>query len=980
MSSDDEVETQRLDRRSAGSLVVLASGVVALLVVAVTASAATQSQSTANTFGPRLSGPMAFDTSKAPHVAEAKLTTSGVVAAYAKLPLAFVRGRGPLVGFVGMSAAGPGYRFTFGRHQAMLTLARPDRGLALALRFLSSSASVPVGAVRLPGKVSYVRGSDPRRWRTGLTTYGEVVYRNLWPGVDLTFRGTAGTLKYSFLVRPGADASAIRLAYRGARALSVDEKGNLHVRTAIASLLDGRPVSYQIVAGKQTPVASRFAVRGGTSFGFMLGHYDTRRPLVIDPGLTYSTFLGGAGVDSGTGVAVDASGNAYVSGWTGSTGFPTTAGVFDTGANGGLDAFITKLNPAGSALVYSTYIGGSQDDQALGIAVDGAGAAFATGFTSSADFPTKAALPPPSVASDTDLNGSQDAFVLKLTPSGGLDYSTYLGGDSNDQGLAIAVDARERAYVTGFTDSVTNFPFTPAALDKTANGGFDAFLTNFDQWGTGSGYSSYLGGSGEDRGQGLALDGSGNVYLTGVTLSADFPATAGAFDTSFNGGAGDAFVTKFAFVDSGNDGDVYTTAYSTFLGGDAEDRGSGVALGAAGAVYVTGRTAGTFPTTAGAFDTSFNGSFDAFATKLDPTGSSLAYSTYLGGSGDDQGLAIAPDSGGRSTVVGRTGSTNFPTTTGAFDTTANGGDDAYVTKLAASGTSLTYSTYLGGSSTDRGQAVAVDVSGTYVAGFANSGDFPTTPGAFDTTQNSDSDAFVTKLDLVGDPFALALTPTPATNEVDATHCVTATVTDFGGQPVPGVTVRFSVSQAVATQATPSSGSSTTDANGQAQFCYTARLPGQNVIHAFADTNGNTTQDTGEPSADGNKTWTLPPSTACDVSLDGSIVTAGGDKATFGGSAKLKGTSVQGNQQYDDKGPAQPRKVKSIEQTAINCSADRRSARIFGTARIDGSGTFVFRIDVTDAGEPGTSDSYGIRLSDGYFSGQPPLSGGNIQIR
>ena len=370
----------------------------------------------------------------------APATKQQALAAYGKLPLSFTANAGQADARVRYAAQGAGFSVFLTRREAMLSLQRPGkqrrgRGVALALRFLGSNRNVAIRGERPgPARVNYLLGNDPAKWHTGLRTYERVVYRNLWPGVDMVFAGQNGELKYEFLVRPGARVRDIRLAYRGAKRLSLDRQGNLRIGTSLGDLTDTRPLSYQLVAGKRVPVRSSFALdRRGAGYGFALGRgYDRRYPLVIDPRLAYSTYLGGIYEDHGNSIAVDGAGNAYVTGYC-SEYFPTTAGAFDTTYNGGFsDAFVTKLDPSGAALVYSTYLGGSGDngsgeDYGYGIALDGAGSAYLTGTTTSADFPTTAG------AFDTTYNGNTDAFVTKLDASGAaLGYSTYLGAGGDD--------------------------------------------------------------------------------------------------------------------------------------------------------------------------------------------------------------------------------------------------------------------------------------------------------------------------------------------------------------------------------------------------------------------------------------------------------------------------------------------------------------------------------------------------------------------
>jgi hypothetical protein len=686
---------------------------------------------------------IAIAVATSPHAPTSVTTsTSEARAAYGKLPLSFVPNRGQTDARVRYSAQAPGLGFFLTRDKAVLSLTKGKRGTALELRFVGANPHPRiVPGRRGSGEVNYLTGSQRK---TGLPTYGEVTYRDLWPGIDMIFRGQGGKLKYEFHVAPGADPSRIRLSYAGTDGLSLARTGDLLIATALGSLRDSRPRTYQRADGHLTRVESSYALSGsGSSYGFTLGSYDPNRPLVIDPGLAYSTYLGGTGSDSGYGIAVDSSGNAYVSGSTGAADFPTTAGAFDTSQNVPDDIFVAKLNPTGTALSYSTYLGGSSYDYGYSIAVDASGSAYLSGSTNSADFPTTAG------AFDSTANGGRDAFVTKLNPTGSaLSYSTYLGGRGDEAG-GIVVDASGSAYISGFTYS-TDFPTTGGASDTTANGDADGFVTKLNPTGSALSYSTYLGGSSFDSAA-IAIDGSGSAYVTGSTYSTDFPTTPGAFDTTANGDD-DAYVAKLNATAS-------ALTYSTYVGGAGYDSGGGIALDAGGSAYLTGSTeSADFPTTAGAFDTTKNGFFaaDPFVTKVNPTGTALSYSTYLGGRGRDGGSEIAVDASGSAYVNGQTISNEFPTTAGAFDTTnPTGNFNTFVTKLNPAGSALSYSTYLGGSANETQGGMAVDASGdVYVTGSTGaadngSNDFPTTAGAFDTTFNTNqagaSDAFVAKL-------------------------------------------------------------------------------------------------------------------------------------------------------------------------------------------------------------------------------------------
>ncbi len=681
--------------------------------------------------------------------------------AYVTLPLSFVPNAGQMDARVRYSAQTGSKSFYFTQDEAVISFINQTRaktqtklqGLVLRLGFIGANPRAAIaGQAPQSGTVNYIIGNDPAHWHTRLATYAEIIYRDLWPGIDLLFRSENGQLQYEFLLRPGARVRDIRLAYRGAKSLSVDSDGNLIIHTPVGNITDTRPVTYQMVKGKRIAVASRFAPKPTSklSYGFSVGSYDHSRELILDPGLVYSTFLGGTADDAGNGIAVDSAGQAYVTGNTYSANFPTTAGAFDQTYNGssgwpygGGDVFITKLNSSGSALVYSTYLGGSLDEPVFGasIAIDGEGYAYVTGTTDSPDFPTTVG------AFQRNLKGIEDAFVTKLDKSGSkLVYSTYLGGsdqDDTDFYSSIAVDSAGNAYVTGFTDSV-DFPTTSGAFQQSFQGPFyDGFVTKLNRWGSGLVYSTYLGGSADDGGLGIALDCDGRAIVTGYTSSPDFPLRNAA--QTVIGGGYDAFVTKLN--SSGT-----ALVYSTFLGGSLDDAAGSVATDGAGRAYVTGTTLSpNFPVSAHAFQATPGGGYDAFVTKLSESGSSFVYSTYLGGTFDEQGNSIAVDSAGQAHVTGYTTSANFPLTPDAFQPTPGGSYDAFVTKFNSSGSALVYSTYLGGTVDEFGNGIALGRSSkVYVAGSTNSVNFPTTSGAFETTYNGGvytGDAFVTKLDV-----------------------------------------------------------------------------------------------------------------------------------------------------------------------------------------------------------------------------------------
>ena len=635
------------------------------------------------------------------------------------------------------------------------------------------------GLDQLPGTSNYFIGNDPSQWHTNIANYGQVEYQGVYPGVNLVYYGNQQQLEYDFVVAPGADPGSIRLSFQGADSISLDDQGNLVLATGSGDVLEHAPVVYQEVGGARQAVAGQFVLLGQDEVGFQIGTYDAGLPLTIDPVLSYSTYLGGSGGDQANAIAVDGSGNAYVTGNTSSTDFPTTAGAFQTSLGGNGNAFVTKLNATGTALIYSTYLGGGDGS---GIAVDGSGNAYVTGHTSSTNFPRRPAAFQTSFAGGT--YDAQNAFVTKLNATGtALIYSTYLGGSGSgvngDDGTGIAVDGSGNAYVTGFSES-TNFPTTAGAFQTSYGGGYDAFVTKLNATGTALIYSTYLGGSTTDVGQGIAVDGSGNAYVTGTTSSTNFPTTAGAYQTSY-GGNSNAFVTKLNATGT-------ALIYSTYLGGNGNDYAQAIAVDGSGNAYVTGVTSSTnFPTTAGAFQTSYGGNYNAFVTKLNATGTALIYSTYLGGNNNDTAAVIAVDGSGNAYLTGVTGSTNFPTTTGAFQTSGNG---AFVTKLNATGTALIYSTYLGGNNNDLGFGIALDVSGNaYVVGITSSTNFPTTTGAYQTSYGGGNDnAFVAKFSFAPAATQLVISNLSSTS-ITAGGTVTFTVTaeDSNNNPVTGYT-------------------------------------------------------------------------------------------------------------------------------------------------------------------------------------------------
>jgi len=685
-------------------------------------------------------------------------TQARVRAAYGELPMRFERNQGQFDERVRFAARGTGYGLWLTGDEALLSLRSGERQAAvIRMKLVKANGKAQArGEDELPGHSNYFVGNDPEKWRSQMSNYAKVVYSEVYRGVDLVYYGKGGELEYDFKVAAGANPGAIGWRIEGAQQVRIDAAGEMVISTAAGEVRQRRGVAYQEVGGERRAVAARYELRGRNEVRIALGPYDRRQPLVIDPVLSYSTFLGGNQDDFGRGIAVDAAGNAYVVGVTSSANFPVVAGGFQTTLSGFENVFVTKLNAAGSALIYSTYIGGSRGEEGAAIAVDAVGNAYLTGDTSSTDFPVTAG------AFQSPLTGQPMVFVTKLNASGSaLLYSARMGG-GDDRGNAITIDGAGNAYVAGVSYE-GNFPVTPNAFQTTFRGGRDnvsewgdAFMAKLNASGAQLVYATYLGGDDGESANSIAIDSSGNAYVTGSTGSTNFPTTPGALQTSFqsvNCPPGHLFACEDGFVTKLNPTGT-ALVYSTYLGGNGPDVGYGIAINANGEAFVTGNTVSSNFPTANALQPTFKGYRDLFVSRLNASGSALIYSTYLGGSGDDQAGAIAIDAANVAYITGTTASTDFPTVN-PIQATLGGGYDAFVAKLNASGSALGYSTYLGGDNYENllGGAIAVDGLGNaYITGHTRSANFPTTPGAFQTAfggggspGSPPADAFVAKI-------------------------------------------------------------------------------------------------------------------------------------------------------------------------------------------------------------------------------------------
>ncbi len=619
--------------------------------------------------------------------------------------------------------------------------ATPRRAVNLKLSFAGANTTPRLEATgKLSTKVSFFLGSDPAAWRRGVPVWSSVRYENLYPGVDLELTGEGGRLVQKLVARGAAGAASlaqVRWQVEGADSVSLDaERGCLVAQTALGE------VTLPLLQVEGATPTGRPSLEGNSVIAPFAQPRQGAAVQAEAGDLEYATFLGGLGADLGTGIAVDGAGQAYVIGHTDSTDEPAQAGVVEATYTEG-DIFVVKLSAAGDQILYALVLGGSAEDWACDIALDGSGQAYICGDTMSIDFPTT------NGAIATAHSGATDAFIAKLNADGTeLAYSTLLGGTLLDYSEAIAVGSDGSAYVVGETQS-TDWPATPNALGPSLQGAWDACVAKISANGSKLAYATYLGGSGEgslideDWGGDIAVDVAGQAYVTGITGSTDFPVTDGALDTTLNTGLpfpSDAFVSKLK-------ADGTALVYSTYLGGWQGEWGEAIAVDGMGQAYVAGQT--TSPDFAVTDGTSYNGTIlsprDAFVVKLNAAGTGLLYGTFYGGADDDYALSLAIDSSGAAYITGETASTDLPTTDNAYSREHRGGSwDAYLARLSpASG--LVYATYLGGSDDDWAEAIALDSSSqAYLAGVTESSDFPLTSNPADSLFEG-GEAFVVKI-------------------------------------------------------------------------------------------------------------------------------------------------------------------------------------------------------------------------------------------
>ncbi|MBI3593710.1 MAG: SBBP repeat-containing protein [Nitrospirae bacterium] len=730
---------------------------------------------------------------------------------YGKLPLSFIQNNGTVQPEVAFFEKGKGHSTYFTQEGIYFNLANGsqivtqnrmaedrvdgsnDGNQVTFLKLVPLQANKKFQIVaegEQEGKVNYFIGNDPEKWKRNLSSYQKIVYREIYPGIDIKFYGNNSEMEYDIIVKPGGDLSKIKLAYEGIKNLVLTKNGDLEIELNDGKILQKKPLVYQEIDGKRIELGGKFKIlreSGKFAYSFEVGNFDKKQPLTIDPVLNYSSYLGGNIDDMGLAIALDAGGNIYVTGATTSTVFPLAGHPFQFRLGGiGVhqDAFVAKFNSTGTALVYSSYLGGSADDYGASISVDSAGNAYVTGITSSTDFPMA------SPVQGTYGGGYSDAFIAKINSTGySLIYSTYLGGNDDDDATGIAIDSSGNAYVTGETRSL-NFPTVNPFQAQYGGGILDAFVTKINAAGTALDYSTYLGGSDYDDAHSIAIDASGNAFVSGETKSVNFPITSRHIQDQI-GGNFDAFLTE---LDAAGSAEIY----STFLGGSDYDIGWHIVLDGAHNIYMTGSTRSTnFPLAGTSFQGTFGGGTDVFVAKIHPfdsSGSDLIYSTYLGGSGEDNGYGIGVDDAGNAYVTGGTSSSNFPIAGLPIQHTLTG-EAVFVAKLNADASALGYATFLGGSYQDFGSSIAVDSAGNaYLTGGTSATNFSLTNPVQGTYGGGYQDAFVAKLS-----YFPVISTTDASNNTTSPNVFETTLTAeqvqngqtvYGyNNSVPGPTIR-----------------------------------------------------------------------------------------------------------------------------------------------------------------------------------------------
>ncbi|MBI3639254.1 MAG: SBBP repeat-containing protein [Thaumarchaeota archaeon] len=898
------------------------------------------------------------------------LVTSSIDAGIlAKVNLPFIQNQGQVnedVKFYANTFAGTVFVTNNDITYTMTATKDSTNSVAFKERFLSLQALDPVGQDKSNALVNYFVG-EKENWHSNVVTYNTVDLGQVWQSVDVKLNAYGKNVEKIFTVLPGGNVDDIKISVDGVKSLGISDKGELLLNTDLGSAAMTKPLAYQDIDGAHKAVNISYRTDGNT-YGFVADNYDTKYPLTIDP-LLASTFIGGSTDEQSLAIALDGSGNVFIAGRTTSTDYPTTVGAYQTSNGGGQDAFVSKFNNDLTSLQASTYLGGNNIDQALGIVLDGSGNVFVAGLTESSNYPTTVG------AYDTALQGLGDVFVSKLSSDLTLlQASTYIGGSNFEGANAIALDGSGNVFTTGVTNS-TNYPTTVGAYQTSLMGQGDVFVSELNSGLTSLQASTYVGGSKTDRSTAITLDGSGNVFVAGQSSSINYPTTVGAYQT-VNGGGFDAFVSEL------NSGLTSLTS-STFIGGSGNDKANAIKLDGSGNVFVAGLTGSSnYPTTVGAYQTVNGGGFaDAFVSELNSGLTSLTGSTLIGGGNTDQINAITLDGSGNVFVAGSTNSTNYPTTVGAYQTSNGGEFDAFVSELNSGLTTLTSSTFIGGSDDDGANAIILDGSGNvFVTGISESPDYPTTPGAYQTSYNAADDAFVSKLTsnlIKMNPTSISTTLSGSSIPIGSS--ITDSATLSGNTANAGGTVTYNIYNNTSCTGTPVFTSAVTVTNGvvPSSSAFTPSVAGGYNAQAVYSGDSN---NAGSTSTCGSEPFNVPAPNTGRMTGGGSIltpaVTSGSGKnnsmrVTHGFELHCDVSQLPNNLEVNwDKG----NKFHLDSLTTVSCTDDPTIIPNPPDAGFDtyvGTGTGSYNgvsgataeWTFTDAGEPGKNDFAKIVIKD-----------------
>ena len=872
--------------------------------------------------------------------------------ALGKLPVTFEANRGQFDAPVRFLSRTSRYTMFLTPNETVLQLRDAGAERDVVRWHLGGASSDPQmrGEQPLETRTNYFRGNDRRNWRTDVENFGQVRYERVYPGVDLVFRGNQGQVEYDFTLAPNANPKQIRFAFDGVQSMNVDKTGALILHTPHGQLVQSRPLAYQDIDGHRRIVDARYRV-SGKSVGFALGSYDRSKPLVIDPVLVWSTYLGGSIEDYAFALATDSSGNVYITGTAGSTDFPTVNPIYGTKGYD-WDVFVAKINAAGTAVVYSTYLSANGwNEYGQGIAVDASGNAYVTGATNATDFPGVTAGSIQPTFGGTGSN--RDAFALKINAAGNaIVWATYLGGAGDDLADGITVDSSGNTYIAGETQGSVPWIGAGAIQSTYAGGYYDGFVIKIDSSG-GKVWSTYLGGSDDDYTEAIRIDGSGNAWIGGSTASTSWPGVSGSSLQSSNAGSVDATITEINAAGT-------AITYATFLGSGGYDYLAGMVLDSSGNIYATGYTDSTsFPgVTGSSIQPSNAGSYDIWVAKLNSTATSVTWATFLGGSSWDEGMKLDVDSSGNVYLNGSTASTDFPTSNAIQPAFGGGDDDALAVKINAAGTAVVWSTYLGGSDADQSYGGALDSAGNYsVSGLTASSAFPGTSGsAIQPAYGGGYDGWVAKIGNSASPSLSSINPSSG---VPGTQ-VTLTGSGFGavqgtgsvwlGNKLAGSIVSWSDTQVVATVATNvASGSASVQQAGtwSSSIAFTiitptissispsSGVPGTQVT--INGTNFGATQGSGQ-------VWLGSTYAGSIVSWSNTQIVATVAANSVSGNAQVQQSGVWGNQiaftvtspSISGISPSTARAGDSITITGTNFGSTQGSGQVWLGSKLAGS--------------------------------------------